>query len=235
MKTTVSTCCQNRTQAHSCPARSCGMQLSSLSRCSSHFFPFYSFCSSSPASFLFLRCVGLLSVSGLLHLLFLGFSFPRFLHDSLIVSFRSQICFPFSEWPSLNGGLLHLLSITPLFTSFIAHTAGCNDFIWLFTHHEPASPSRPKSGILSVSTHVSPGLSAVLDNRRHLIFWWMKEWRNTKCHPSALHHHCIFTTFTIDTRGNWSPESVTKRRDLISVYLSAKVCARISYEVVVRS
>lgn len=56
----------------------------SLSSCSSHFFPSYSFCSNSLASFLFLRCVRLSSVSRLLHLLFLGFSFPSFLHDSLI-------------------------------------------------------------------------------------------------------------------------------------------------------
>lgn len=75
---------------------------------------------------------------------------PVFFMTHSFVSFRSQICFPFSEWPSLNGDLLQLLSITPLFTSFIALTAVCNDLIWLFTYHEPASPSRPKSGILSV-------------------------------------------------------------------------------------
>lgn len=51
---------------------------------------------------------------------------------------------------SLNRDLLQLLSITPLFISFIALTAVCNDFIWLFTYLSLPPLCRPKSGILSV-------------------------------------------------------------------------------------
>lgn len=93
-----------------------------LSSCSSHFFPSYSFCSNSLASFLFLSCVRLLSVSGLLHLLFLGFSFPSFFHDSLICVL--QVSDPLSLLRvDFLGDLLQLLSITPV--HFLQRTHCC--------------------------------------------------------------------------------------------------------------
>ena len=60
------------------------------------------------------------------------------------LSFGSQIFFPFSTRSSLDGDLQQQLSITPLFLFFIALTAACNDFMFLFACPLPASPSLPK-------------------------------------------------------------------------------------------
>lgn len=154
MKTTVSTRCQNQTQAHSCPARSCRMQPHPPSPAVAHtsflltlsaptLWPpfFFSVVSDFCLSLGFCTCCSWVSLS------------PVFFMTHSFVSFRSQIRFPFSEWTSL--GTSYNCSPSHLFISFRELTAVYNDFIWLFTYLILPPPSLPTPVYLRVGSSLS--------------------------------------------------------------------------------